>query len=209
MSSPARRKANIPHQVKEEVWRLYGGSLCWCCQREPVTVKNKHFGHIVAEAEGGEVSVDNLRPICANCNLRMGTKNMYEFMREEGFPVRDVAVLQAIVDAVARSDPGLFNRLAGREIFLLPCEPSVTTAYPPGLLSERPDGVLNGLRLVLRERLLKEAPFLDGVKLNRLFTATKLGEVRFWFVTDPDFIAWIRWSSAAGRMGKIARRLRA
>lgn len=29
---------------------------------------------------GGEVNIDNLRPICGNCNKSIGTKNMDEFM---------------------------------------------------------------------------------------------------------------------------------
>ena len=38
-------------------------------------------GHIVAEANGGDTIVSNLKPICQNCNSSMGTKNMKEFMK--------------------------------------------------------------------------------------------------------------------------------
>lgn len=42
-------------------------------------------GHIIAEANGGEVTVSktvsNLKPICQNCNSSMGTKNMDDFMK--------------------------------------------------------------------------------------------------------------------------------
>ena len=38
-------------------------------------------GHIIAEANGGELIVSNLKPICQNCNSSMGTKNMDDFMK--------------------------------------------------------------------------------------------------------------------------------
>ena len=41
-----------------------------------------HTGHYISEANGGEVKLDNLRPICKGCNLSMGTTNMEDFMFE-------------------------------------------------------------------------------------------------------------------------------
>jgi 5-methylcytosine-specific restriction endonuclease McrA len=41
-----------------------------------------HCGHIVAEANGGETNLSNLKPICKNCNLSMGTINMNKFMEQ-------------------------------------------------------------------------------------------------------------------------------
>jgi len=38
-------------------------------------------GHIVAEANGGDTIVSNLKLICQNCNSSMGIKNMKEFMK--------------------------------------------------------------------------------------------------------------------------------
>ena len=38
-------------------------------------------GHIIAEANGGETIVSNLKPKCQNCNSSMGTKNMENFMK--------------------------------------------------------------------------------------------------------------------------------
>jgi hypothetical protein len=34
---------------------------------------------LVAEANGGKIQIDNLRPICAVCNNSMGTINMKDF----------------------------------------------------------------------------------------------------------------------------------
>ena len=39
-------------------------------------------GHIISEADGGEITVDNILPICSGCNLSMGTKNMELFVEK-------------------------------------------------------------------------------------------------------------------------------
>ena len=43
-----------------------------------------HCGHIISEANGGEIKLDNLRPICHSCNSSMGTVNMDEFIIKYG-----------------------------------------------------------------------------------------------------------------------------
>ena len=43
-----------------------------------------HCGHVVAEADGGPTTVDNLRPVCATCNLSMRTQNMNTFKETHG-----------------------------------------------------------------------------------------------------------------------------
>ena len=83
---PRQRKKSIPSAVKRLVWNNTfgeetGRSPCYCCRVTPITQLSFHCGHIVAEANGGEATVDNLRPICQNCNSSMGTTNMDEFIR--------------------------------------------------------------------------------------------------------------------------------
>ena len=41
-----------------------------------------HCGHIIAEINGGTITVSNLKPICQNCNSSMGVKNMNDFMQQ-------------------------------------------------------------------------------------------------------------------------------
>ena len=38
-----------------------------------------HCGHKISEANGGETKIDNLRPICASCNLKMGSTNWADY----------------------------------------------------------------------------------------------------------------------------------
>jgi 5-methylcytosine-specific restriction endonuclease McrA len=54
---------------------------CLCCKITDITQLSFNCGHIIAEANGGDTIVSNLRPICQNCNSSMGTMNMNDFMK--------------------------------------------------------------------------------------------------------------------------------
>ena len=79
------KKKYIPSTLKRLVWNAYigehiGKSTCVCCQVTHITQLSFHCGHVIAEVNGGETHINNLRPICQNCNSSMGTTNMYDFM---------------------------------------------------------------------------------------------------------------------------------
>jgi hypothetical protein len=79
-----RRKTAITQAMRIVVWNTYigdeiGKTQCVCCKSNCITQHNFHCGHVVAEANGGKVHVDNLRPICAVCNNSMGTMDMKVF----------------------------------------------------------------------------------------------------------------------------------
>lgn len=81
-----KKKKPISATVKRLVWNAnigeeIGKSKCLCCHSTDITQLSFHCGHIVAESNGGELIVSNLRPICQNCNSSMGTKNMNDFMK--------------------------------------------------------------------------------------------------------------------------------
>ena len=81
-----RKKKAIPATIKRLVWNtnigeMIGKSKCMCCNSTDITQMSFNCGHIVAEANGGDTIVSNLKPICQNCNSSMGTKNMEEFMK--------------------------------------------------------------------------------------------------------------------------------
>lgn len=85
----SRKKQTIPKTLKNKVWdtwigRQYGLGGCFCCSK---TIDSKDFecGHVQAEAKGGKLSINNLRPICGVCNRSMGTENMNKFMKRTGF----------------------------------------------------------------------------------------------------------------------------
>ena len=80
------KKQPISSTLKRLVWNKYigeeiGKSKCTCCSVTDITQLSFHCGHIIAEANGGETTVSNLKPICQNCNSSMGTKDMNIFMK--------------------------------------------------------------------------------------------------------------------------------
>ena len=86
---PKNRKKLIPLTLKRKVWEKQigediGKSKCLCCRLTDITQMSFHCGHIISEANGGEIKLDNLRPICHSCNSSMGTVNMDEFIIKYG-----------------------------------------------------------------------------------------------------------------------------
>ncbi len=85
-----RKKVKIPSKVRMDVWATYIGDdiakhKCICCKR--VTIKQTEFevGHVLSEALGGTLEINNLRPICSVCNKSMGSRNMVEFVKTYGY----------------------------------------------------------------------------------------------------------------------------
>jgi len=81
-----KKKKTISSTIKKLVWNVnigeeIGKTKCVCCKSTDITQMSFNCGHVIAEANGGETIVSNLKPICQNCNSSMGTKNMNEFMR--------------------------------------------------------------------------------------------------------------------------------
>lgn len=80
-----KRKQTIPAAVKRIVWNKYigetiGKTKCLCCKVTEITQLSFHCGHVIAEANGGSLEINNLRPICQNCNSSMRTMNMDDFI---------------------------------------------------------------------------------------------------------------------------------
>jgi len=73
------QKKKIPKALREQVWLKYIGkkyeSKCyvqWC--ENTIDVFNFQVGHNIPESKGGLTSLENLRAICARCNLSMSNK---------------------------------------------------------------------------------------------------------------------------------------
>lgn len=94
-------KKNINKYIKTAVWdkcccpadnRVAQCATCEILVRYPEAIKDLfennnypipyqingvgEFGHIIAESEGGETTVENLMVQCKSCNVRLGTKTM-------------------------------------------------------------------------------------------------------------------------------------
>ncbi len=80
-----KKKEKIPAAVRKIVWNTYIGKdktigNCLCCDAEEISNTNFECGHIKSEKNGGEITIENLRPICGHCNKSIGGNNMDEFM---------------------------------------------------------------------------------------------------------------------------------
>jgi len=76
-------KKNIPKAVREQIWLTIIGkkyeSECyipWC--KNIMDVFNFHVGHDIPESKGGTLDINNLKPICARCNLSMSNNYTIE-----------------------------------------------------------------------------------------------------------------------------------
>ena len=80
------RKTPIPASLRAAVWNTYigeerGKCKCPVCNTHDITPFTFHCGHVVAEANGGLTNLENLRPICAQCNTSSKTRDMREFKK--------------------------------------------------------------------------------------------------------------------------------
>lgn len=80
-------KKTIPKILKDLTWQKWVGdnvakTKCLCCGVNDIKMNSFHCGHVISEADGGPTTVENLRPICATCNLSMRTQNMVKFKEQ-------------------------------------------------------------------------------------------------------------------------------
>jgi hypothetical protein len=75
----SRRSIMIPSHLSEI------DSRCFCCD-SLVSFESMQAGHIVSDKWGGLKKVSNLEVVCQPCNLAMGTRHMYEYMKTRNTP---------------------------------------------------------------------------------------------------------------------------
>jgi hypothetical protein len=76
-------KRKIGKKQREILWNLHFGEdsrsgNCYVCN-DKMDILHFEAGHIIAFANGGNDCIDNLRPICLQCNRGMGTENLEEY----------------------------------------------------------------------------------------------------------------------------------
>jgi 5-methylcytosine-specific restriction endonuclease McrA len=81
-----KKKKNISKNIKLLIWNKYIGEdiikhKCLCCKKREIKNTDFHCGHVIPESKGGNETLENLRPICPNCNLGMGQTNMIDYVK--------------------------------------------------------------------------------------------------------------------------------
>ena len=71
-------KQKIPKALREQVWLVHVGpkfstkcKVIWCTNE--ISVFDFQAGHNIPESKGGTTAIENLFPICARCNVSMGS----------------------------------------------------------------------------------------------------------------------------------------
>ena len=85
-----KRKQKIPVAVKQNVWVTNFGEVykhkCyvdWC--HRIMSVFEFEVGHNIPESKGGTLDLDNLRPICHQCNIGMGNQYTIDEWSDQKF----------------------------------------------------------------------------------------------------------------------------
>jgi len=82
-SSQKVKKETFPEWFKSRIWRNHNGSLekvmCPVCSDSMIGPDSFSSGHILPESRGGMMCLENIMPICCDCNSHMGARHLYWF----------------------------------------------------------------------------------------------------------------------------------
>ncbi len=85
-----RQSGNIPAPLRQLVWSEFASNIfmkskCFCCRNSDISISNFDCGHIISRKANGPITIENLRPICGQCNNSMGAENMCSYIKRFGF----------------------------------------------------------------------------------------------------------------------------
>jgi hypothetical protein len=77
-------------KCKNKIWSKHigieiGQTKCLCCKLVEISQLNFYCGHIISEKDDGELTMENIKPICRACNSSTATMNMNEFILKYNF----------------------------------------------------------------------------------------------------------------------------
>lgn len=96
MPTKKKRRQGITGEMRLAVWETWVGqrtrAKCFCCWQADITqlsnYKTFHAGHIISDHNGGETSIENMLPICRDCNMNMGAENWDDYVKRNNLPIR-------------------------------------------------------------------------------------------------------------------------
>ena len=87
------KRKSLCSKLRIQVWETYIGQktkgVCFCCHDKinpirPFSYSNTfQAGHIISHANGGKDSIENLIPICRDCNMNMGAENWDDYVARQ------------------------------------------------------------------------------------------------------------------------------
>jgi len=91
-----RRRPGITGEMRLAVWERWVGqrtrAKCFCCWQANITMLSNHMtfhaGHIISDHNGGDTSVENMLPICRDCNMNMSAENWDDYIKRNKLPMR-------------------------------------------------------------------------------------------------------------------------
>ncbi len=90
LTNISNKRKTVPKPTRVIAWNnTFGISIgqapCFCCRLILITQSNFEAGHVISNKNGGSVLAENIRPICSTCNKAMGTKCMYNFIKDNHY----------------------------------------------------------------------------------------------------------------------------
>ena len=79
-------KAKVPQSIRKQSWHQnigesVGLAKCICCNINDISQLNFEAGHIQPKSKGGPNTLDNVLPICGDCNRSMSDTPMEEYIK--------------------------------------------------------------------------------------------------------------------------------
>lgn len=92
-----RMTNKVPSSLKHNIWIKYIGetfhgkcNVEWCANK--ITPFTFEAGHNIPYSKGGCTTIDNLRPICSECNKSMGNRYTIDEFSEK-FRTSDITII--------------------------------------------------------------------------------------------------------------------
>ena len=85
-------------KVWEDIFGKEYEVVCKICKRNKMSALDKnswHMAHINSFSEGGADDLENIRPVCADCNKSMSACNLVEYCKKR-YPLRFELILEEL-----------------------------------------------------------------------------------------------------------------
>lgn len=113
-NSKSNTRNSIPKNIRKQTWyqnigESVGSAKCICCNINDISQLKFEAGHIQPKSKGGSNTVDNLLPICGECNRSMSDTHMEDYIKT--YHPENLSRFQSR-SYNAKANTGLLNKLS-------------------------------------------------------------------------------------------------